>query len=119
MLTPSTILTACPGDEVVMSCYEPETTANMRISLRWQITLMDRSIPVIEVALNNQDGNTSYRQEAGLEFYAEWTSYSPLSAILTTTAHSALNGATVTCAVGRSASQGPLIISVTQILLGN
>ena len=114
MLTPSTILSACPGDEVVMSCYEPETTADTRISLRWQITLRNRSIRMIVVALNNHHGN-SCRQEAGLEFCAKWTSYSPLRAILTTTARSALDGATVTCAAGGSSSMDILMIRVTQI----
>ena len=114
VLTPSTTLSACPDDEVVVSCYETETTANTRISLRWQITLMNRSIPVIELTLIDSVNNNN-RQEGRLEFHAELTSYSPLSAILTTTAHSALDGATVRCAAGGSISSDPLIIRVTQI----
>ena len=115
VLTPSTILTACPGDEVVMSCCEPETNASTRISLRWEVTLLNGAIPMIELALNN-DRNISHRQEAmsGLEFYAKWTSYSPLRAILTTTAHSVLDGATVTCESPFEPSNS-LTIKVTQI----
>ena len=114
MLTPSTVLSACPGDEVVINCYESETTANTRISLRWQITPINISLPMIELPLTDRMNNTN-RREGRLEFHAEWTSYSPLRATLTTTAHSALDGATVTCAAGGSASSDPLIIRVTQI----
>ena len=119
-LTPSAVLSACPGDKVVINCYESETTVNTRISLRWEITPgpMNRSTSKIEVSLNN-DTNNGNRREGGLEFYAEWTSYFPLSAILTTTAHSALDGATVTCAAGGSASSNPLIIRVTHGQIGN
>ena len=117
MLTPSTVLSVCPGDEVVINCCESENTTDTRVSLRWQITLMDNSVPTIELPLNDHGNNTN-RQEGGLEFYAELTSYSPLRAILTTTAHSALDGATVRCysaSSGPTASE-PLIIRITQIL---
>ena len=120
MLTPSTVLSACPGDEVVISCYESETTTNIRISLRWEIDIPIQtnsgrfSRVELHLSLSNLTNNTS-RQEDGLEFHAELTSYSPLSAILTTTAHSALDGATVTCLSSRSAISDPLIIRVTQI----
>ena len=98
MLTPSTTLSACPGDEAVVKCYEPEASANMRIVLRWEITLRDISFSTIELHLSDID-NQSQQLEAGLQFYAELTSYSPLIAILTTTAYPALNGATVTCLI--------------------
>ena len=112
MLTPSTTLSACPGDEVVVKCYEPETTANMRIALRWEITLRNKTLPTLELPLSSFV-NQSQRQEFGLQFYAELTSYSPLTAIFNTTAHPILDGATVTC---RSAtSMDTIIIRVTQI----
>ena len=95
-LTPSTILSACPGDEIVVKCNESETTANAKISLRWEITLMNKTISVIELALSDLM-NHSQRQEAGLRFYSEFTSYTPLIAMFWTTAHPVLNGATVIC----------------------
>ena len=109
MLTPSTVLSACPGDEVVINCYESETSANMRIALRWDITLVDKSVSTIELPLTDIR-NTTNRREDGLEFYAELTSYSPLRAILTTTAYSAFDGAIVSCLSGVSASNDLLII---------
>ena len=114
MLTPSTVLSACPGDEVVVNCYESETTADMRIALRWEITLLNNSVSTIELLLSDLRNNTN-RQEGGLEIHADWTSYSPLSATLTTTADSALDGATVRCAAAGLPSSDPLIIRVTQI----
>ena len=114
VLTPSTILSACPGDEVVINCYESETTANTRISLRWEVALMNNSVSTIELHLSDLRNQTD-RLEAGLQFHAELISYSPLSAILTSTAHSALDGAMVTCTSSRSTSSNPLIIRVTQI----
>ena len=98
VLTPSTTLSACSGDEVVVKCYEPETTTNTRISLRWKITPQSRPFPTIELPLSDIV-NQSHRQEAGLQFYAELTSYSPLAAILNTTAHPILDGATVMCLI--------------------
>ena len=115
MLTPGTILSACPGDKVVINCDISETTANTRITLRWQITPgpINTSIPIIELSLSDLRNNTNL-QVGGLEFHAEWTSYSPLSATLTTTADLVLNGATVRCR-SSSASSDPLVIRVTQI----
>ena len=113
VLTPSTILSACPGDEVMIKCHESETTANTRISLRWLITPLNKSIPTIELPLSDRMNNTN-RFEGGLELYTELTSYSPLSAVLTTTAHSALDGATVRCAAGGFPISDPLIIRVTR-----
>ena len=114
MLTPSTVLSACPGDEVVINCDVSETTANTRISLKWEITPVNTSFGKIELPLTDHMNNTN-RQEGGWEFHAEFTSYSPLSAILTTTAHLALDGATVTCTFPGSTSRVPLIIRITQI----
>ena len=113
MLTLSTILSACSGDEVVISCYESETTADTRISLRSEITPINDSLSTIELSLSDIRNNTNQR-DSGLQFYAELTSYSPLSATLTTTAHSALDGATVRFSSSRSTSSNPLIIRVTQ-----
>ena len=98
MLTPSTTLSACSGDEVVVKCYEPETTANTRISLRWVITPQNKIFPTIELSLSDID-NQSQRLEAGLQFnfYAGLTSYTPLISTFMTVAYPALNGATVMC----------------------
>ena len=100
----------------MINCYESENTTDTRVSLRWEITPMDNSVPMIELPLTDH-GNTSNRREGGLEFYVELTSYSPLSAVLTTTAHSVLNGATVICysASSGSTSSDPLIIRVARI----
>ena len=115
MLTPGTVLSACPDDKVVINCDISETTANTRITLRWQITPgpINTSISMIELSLSDLRNNTNL-QEGGLEFHAEWTSYSPLSATLTTTADLVLDGATVRCR-SSSASSDPLVIRVTQI----
>ena len=114
MLTPSTLLSACPGDEVVINCDISENTANTKISLRWEIATMNNSLSVLELPLSDLNNSTD-RREGGLEVYAELTSYSPLRAVLTTTAHSALDGATVRCTAAGSSSSNPLIIRVTQI----
>ena len=98
VLIPSAILSACPGDELVVRCYEPETMyTNTRISLRWEITPINLTLSKIELPLSGTMNNTN-RWEGELQFYAEFTSYSPLSAELITTAHPALNGARVLCA---------------------
>ena len=75
---------------------------------------MNNSFATIELPLSDLKNNTNL-QEGGLLFYAALTSYSPLRAILTTTAHSALDGATVTCLSPGPYSSGSLIIRVTQI----
>jgi hypothetical protein len=115
VLISSTVLSACPGDEIMINCYESDTTVDTRVSLRWEITPINTSISMIELSLSDLMNNTN-RRENGLEFYAELTSYSPLRAILTTTAHSALDGARVTCVAARPASSDSFIIRVTQIL---
>ena len=113
-LTPSTILSACPDDEVVINCHESDTT--MEISLRWEITPTNNLFNMIELALTDMMNDTE-RQDFGLKFHAEWISHTPLRAILTTTADQILDGATVTCASSGSAISNPLTIRVTQ--LGN
>ena len=113
-LTPSTILSACPGDEVMINCHESDTTALLEIALRWEITPMNNLFAVIELALTDMVNDTE-RQDLGLKFYAEWISRTPLSAILTITADLILDGATVTCASSGSAISDPLMVRVTQI----
>ena len=110
VLTPSTVLSTCPGDEVVVKCDESETTT--RMSLRWTVTPIHTMIPEIELPLSDLM-NATNRHDAGLQLHAELTSYSPPSAILIITAHPALDGATVTCTIGRSSDS--LIIRVIQI----
>ena len=111
VLSPSTILSACPGDEVVINCDVTETTI---ISLQWEITLLKFTASKIYLTLSHLWNNTN-QLESGLLFYAEWTSYSPLSAILTTAANLSLNGATVRCVAAGLSSSNPLKIRVTQI----
>ena len=113
VLTPSPILSACSGDELVVRCYEPETTANTRISLRWNIIPINKMTPELELPLSSTMNSTS-RWEGELQFHAEFTSYSPLSAVLITTAHPALDGATVICR-SRTAMSNDLEIRITQI----
>ena len=112
VLTPYPILSACPGDELVVRCYEPYT-ANTRISLRWNIIPINKMISGLELPLSSAINSTS-RWEGELQFYVEITSYSPLSAVLITTAHPALNGATVTCR-SITAMSNDLEIRITQI----
>ena len=114
VLTPSPILSACPGDELVVRCYEPETTANTIISLRWEIIpTINAIISEIELPLSATMNSTS-RWDGELELHAELTSYSPLSAVLSTTAHLALDGATVICR-SMTAIRNNLEIRITQI----
>ena len=113
-LTPSTVLSACPGDKVVINCHESDTTAIMEISLRWEITPMNNLFAVIELALTDMVNDTE-RQDLGLKFHAEWISHTPRSAMLTITADLILDGATVTCASSGSAISDPLTVRVTQI----
>ena len=114
VLTPYPILSACPGDELVVRCYEPETTANTRISLRWEIIpTINVIISKIELPLSATMNNTN-RWEGELQFYAELTSFSPLSAVLSTTAHPTLDGATVICK-STTAISNDLEIRITQI----
>ena len=70
-------------------------------------------IPEIELPLSSTMNATS-RWVDELQFHAELTSYSPLSAVLITTAHPALNGATVICK-SITAMSNDLEIRITQI----
>ena len=109
VLTPSCI-SAYLGDEITVKCSESEFATNVKV-LRWTITLENKDIPVVEVPLS-EVMNVTQRLEYGLQFYSELTSYSPLTAILTTTAHPVLNGATVMCET--LASMGTLTIRVLE-----
>ena len=106
------MLTACSGDEVVIKCNESD---NIRIALRWTISLSNRTVPSIDLSLSNIMNNTE-RREAGLLFYSELISYTPLVSILKTTAHPVLNGAIVMCMTTDSISpkEKTLTVKVTQ-----
>ena len=93
MLTPSSI-SACSGNAIIVRCSESDTSTMH--SMRWTITPKSRLIPVVELTVS-KDTTENQRIEYGVLFYSELTSYSPLTSVLTTTAHPALNGATVTC----------------------
>ena len=118
MLTPSTILSACPGDEVVLKCYEPGTTytANESFSLRWKVNLRDNALHMVELPLSNLIGENQM-QVAGVQFYSKVISYSPLTSILMTTAHPLLNLATVMCITTASETKDTLIIMVLEIMV--
>ena len=108
VFTPSSLL-ACPGDKIAVKCSESDIVTQK--SLRWTITPKNREIPVLEIPLSDIM-NATQRSEYGLQFYSELTSYSPLTATLTITAHSLLNGATVMCET--VASMGTLTIRVLE-----
>ena len=97
------------GDKIIVKCSE--SVNDTKKSLRWTITLENREIPVLEIPLSDIM-NATQRLEYGLQFYSELTSYSPLTAILTITAHPPLNGATVMCQ--STASMGTLTIRVLE-----
>ena len=78
-----------------MKCSESDTASNMG-RFRWTITPKSRLIPVVELTVS-EDITENLRIEDGVLFYSELISYSPLTSVLMTTAHPALNGATVTC----------------------
>ena len=94
VLTPSCI-SASLGDEIAVKCIETDFSTYLK-RLRWTITPALREIPVLEIPLSDIM-NATQRFEYGLQFYSELTSYSPLTATLTITAHPLLNGATVMC----------------------
>ena len=108
VFTPSNLL-ACSGDKIVVTCSESDII--IQKSLRWTITPENREIPVLEIPLSDIM-NATRRLEYGLQFYSELTSYSPLTATLTITAHPLLNGATVTCQ--SSASMDTITIRVLE-----
>ena len=115
MLTPNPILSACPGDELVVRCYEPDTTytANTRISLRWNIIPINKMISKVELPLSSTMNSTS-GWVGELQLDAKLTSCSPLSAVLITAAHPALDGAIVICR-STTAMSSDLEIRITQI----
>ena len=110
VLTPSGMLTACSGDEIVIKCNESD---NIRIILRWTISLRNRTAPSIDLSLSNIMNKTE-RREAGLLFYSDLISYTPLVSILKTTAHPDLNGATVACMTNTPSKEETLTVKVTQ-----
>ena len=61
----------------------------MRISLQWQITFQNRIFPSIELPLTDIVNQTQ-RLEAGLQFYAKLTSYTPLISTVRTIAYPAV-----------------------------
>ena len=104
MLTPTNILSACPGDEILVKCNESDTAA--MINLRWILTLKNRQTPPVEMTLPSSGLNTSNEtaaqlfvaeQQVELTFLSKLTSYSPLISTFMTTVHPILEGATVTC----------------------
>ena len=98
MLTPRTVISACPGEEIVASCSESDTMAT--IWLRWTVTLQTTQASKVEMTLTKQRNYTTGQLHiAGLRlnFSSELTSYSPLTSVFRTTAHTVLNGATVKC----------------------
>ena len=95
VLTPSsTSITACPSEEIFIQCSESDTTAE--IDLRWKITPENRAFQRVDMHLSNF-AITNRHLVAGVHLYSELISQSPLVAILMTTAHPILNGATVMC----------------------
>ena len=108
VFTPSN-LQACSGDKIVVTCNESVNV--IQKTLRWTITPENREISVLEIPLSDIV-NVTQRSEDGLQFYSELTSYSPLTATLTITAHPLLNGATVMCET--LASMGTLTIRVLE-----
>ena len=62
VLTPSGMLSVCPGDEVVIKCNKSD---NIRIALGWTISLRNRTIPSIDLSPSDITINTE-RQEVGL-----------------------------------------------------
>ena len=110
VLTPSKI-SACSGDEIVINCHESDTTAYIS-GLQWEVIPENRTLLAIDMILSI-GLNKTQRQEYGLQFYSEFTSFSPLVAILTTTAHPVLNGAIVKCSASAS-TMDSLTISVLE-----
>lgn len=108
VLTPREI-SVCSGDEIMIICNEPDTTA-IEMGLQWKIIPGNTSFHKIDIILHMSMNTTEGQIIDGLQFYFEITSYSPLIAKVRTTAHPILNGATVTC--GRSDTS---LISVFEI----
>ena len=101
VLIPRTILSTCPGDEILVKCTETESDIVAEINLRWTVTLTDRYTPPVEMSLSddlrNETTASLFIDDIRLNFSSKLTSYSPLVGIIMTTAHSLLNNAMVTC----------------------
>lgn len=109
MLTPSSI-SACSGDEIYVKCTESDAITTLE--LRWTIFLENRANEQVDLHLSNNTRTEDQKYVAGVHIYSELTSISPLTAILTTSAHPVLDGAMVRCMT--NASMGNLIIRVLE-----
>ena len=96
VLTPSEI-SVCSGEDIVISCYESDTIAVALYGLQWEIIPANPTLQTFDVIVSIFLNKTE-RHEYGQIFYSEITSYSPLVATFTTTAHPVFHGATVICA---------------------
>ena len=112
VLTPSEI-SVCSDDDIVISCHESDTTAIM-YGLQWEVIPANLTLFRFDIILSISLNKTQ-RQEYGQIFYSEITSYSPLVAIFTTTAHPVLHGATVSCASPTSMD----ILTISVLEAGN
>ena len=100
VLTPRDIISACPGEEIVASCSESGTIATVQWRLRWKVFLQTTQVSKVEMTLSEQRNRTALQTHVDglqLNFSSELISYSPLTAVFRTTAHTVLNGARVTC----------------------
>ena len=89
----------CPGEEIIASCSESDTTATVW-RLRWTVFLQIAHASDVELTLSEQRNRTVIQIHIDglqLTFSSELISYSPLTAVFRTTAHTVLNGARVTC----------------------
>ena len=79
--------------------------------LQWEVIPANLTLLKFDMILSFSSKKTHW-QDYGQIFYSEITSYSPLVAIFTTTAHPILHGATVSCA--SPTSMDTLTISVLE-----
>ena len=102
-LTPSSSLTVCPGEQIVIKCT-PSTNVT---ALRWTITVEDS---VTELLLTSTRREFSQSDDTtGIRFDAEWMSSIPPYSTLMTNATLELRGAQVTCLEARSLTDSLII----------
>ena len=94
-LTPSTSLSVCPGEQVVIKC----TASISATFVAWSVELATRSRERIHLPFLSGSRNDSLVHDSmtGLTFHAELISLAPACSTFVTTATLALDNTQVTC----------------------
>ena len=110
LLTPSTSLTVCPGEQIIVQCASSASA----MFVEWGIRLAQENRGTIRLPLLGVSRNRSESDDdlTGLRFSAELTSLTPAHSTFTTTASMALDNAQVMCLVNEASSTDTLTIHI-------